>query len=52
MAEVIRNMAGKLVVESNAQAKAMGRFNEAGMYIEQVIFNVSSIVDKKQYIKR
>ena len=50
-AEVIRNMAGKLVVESNAQAKAMGRFNEAGMYIEQVIFNVSSIVDKKTIYK-
>ena len=50
-AEVIRNMAGKLVVESNAQAKAMGRFNEADMYIEQVIFNVSSIVDKKTIYK-
>lgn len=50
-AEVIRNMAGKLVVESNAQAKAMGRFNDSGMFIENVIFNVNSIVDKSTIYK-
>lgn len=50
-AEVIRNMAGKLVVESNAQAKAMGRFNDGSMHIQNVIFNVSSIVDKSTIYK-
>lgn len=50
-AEIIKNMAGKLVVESNAQAKASGKLNNASMYVETVIFNVSSIVDKNTIFK-
>lgn len=50
-AEIIKNMAGKLVVESNAQAKASGKLNGVGMYVETVIFNVNSIVDKQTIFK-
>lgn len=50
-AEIIKNMAGKLVVESNAQAKATGKLNGVGMYVETVIFNVNSIVDKQTIFK-
>lgn len=50
-AEIIKNMAGKLVVETNAQAKQSGKLDGYGMYVETVIFNVNSIVDKNTIFK-